>query len=133
MILALALMTAAPLAAPAPPPAKRAAMKPDFSTITSLAAAEALARQGKLVRVLLFPAEFGGEDVRENAIYITPEAAAARALILGTLHRFVTEGLVDKLDVTPDYKGDSFVPSRIVMHATHSTKKGGINPTIEVW
>ncbi|MDF0486811.1 hypothetical protein PX554_01610 [Sphingomonas sp. H39-1-10] len=133
MILALALMTVAPLAAPAPPPAKRAAMKPDFSAVTSRAAAEALARQGKLVRILLFPAEFGGEDVPENAVYITPEAAAARELILGTLQRFAKEGLIDKLDVTPDYKGDSFVPSRIVMHATHSKKKGSFEPTIEVW
>ena len=133
MILALALMAAAPATVSSPPPAKRAAMKPDFSAVTSLAVAEALARQGKLVRVLLFPAEFGGEDIRENAVYITPEAAAARELILGTLHRFVAEGLVDKLDVTPDYKGDSFVPSRIVMHATRSKKKGSFEPTIEVW
>ena len=133
MILALALMATAPLVARPPPPAKRAAMKPDFSAVTSLAAAEALARQGKLVRVLLFPAEFGGEDIRENAVYITPEAAAARDLILGTLHRFIKEGLIDKMDVTPDYKGDSFVPSRIVMHATHSKKKGSFEPTIEVW
>jgi len=133
MILALALIAAAPLAAPSPPPARTAVMKPDFSAVTSLAAAEALARKGKLVRILLFPAEFGGEDIAENAVYITPEAAAARELILGTLHRFTKEGLIDKLDVTPDYKGDSFVPSRIVMHATHSKKKGGFEPTIEVW
>ena len=39
MILALALIAAAPLAAPSPPPARTAVMKPDFSAVTSLAAA----------------------------------------------------------------------------------------------
>lgn len=108
-------------------------VRPDFSAVTSLAAAKALAAKGRLVEVLLFPAELGGQDLPENRVYITPEAAAAQRLMIGTLQRFVREGLINKMTVEPEYKGDSYIPSRIVMHATHSKKKGGFSPTIEIW
>jgi hypothetical protein len=106
---------------------------PDFSAVTSIAAAKALAARGKLVRIYLFPTELGGPDVDENITYVPPEAAAALSLVTGTLQRYVKQGLVDKMDVTPDYKGKSIVPSRIVMNATHSKKPGAFHPTVEIW
>jgi hypothetical protein len=105
----------------------------DFSHVTSQDDAQALAAEGKLARVLLFPAELGGQDVPPNAVYITPEAAEARELIIGSLQRFAAEGLIDKLNVKPEYKGDSFVPSKLVINASHSERDGSFNPTIEVW
>jgi hypothetical protein len=132
-MLAAIAATTAPMAGFSQASAKRTAVKPDFSQVKSVAAAQALADRGKLVRVLAFPAELGGQDVPENVVYITPEAAEARALIIGTLQRFAKQGLIDNLTVTPEYKGDSFVPSRLVINATSSKKAGAFNPTIEVW
>jgi hypothetical protein len=40
---------------------------------------------------------------------------------------------VDGLKVVPEYNGDSFVPCRIKFSATSSTKKGGFEPTLEMW
>ena len=107
---------------------------PDYSHVKTLKAAQALAKDGNLTGILLFPAELGGEDVPQNIVYVPPQAAEARTLIIGTLRRFVSEGLIDKLTVTPEYRGNSFIPSRIVFHAIDSHgKHGAFDPTVEVW
>jgi len=106
---------------------------PDFSNVRSAADAERLAREGKLVRVLLFPAAVGGEDVPQNVVYVPPEAAATQELIIGTLVRFVDEGVIDKLNVAPEYRGDSFIPIRIRYDAYHSARSGRFEPVIEIW
>jgi hypothetical protein len=131
--LAIVFIATLPTASSSQQTADTRAMKPDFSAITSLPAAQRLAAEGKLVKVLVFPAEFGGPDVATNAIYITPEAAQERQIIIGTLRRFASDGTIDKLDVRPEYAGKSFVPSRIVIIATNSRTGGSFNPTIEVW
>ncbi len=132
-LLAAIFATLTPMASTGQTSVKGNAVKPDFSQVKSRAAAQALADKGELVRILVFPAELGGQDVPENVVYITPEAAQARELIVGTLRRFADDGLIDNLTVKPQYKGDSVVPSRLVMNATSSKKAGGFNPTIEVW
>ena len=108
-------------------------MATEFSKVDSLDKVRALEAQGALVQILLFPAEFGGEATPQNIVYVPKEAADAKALITGTLVRFVKEDLIDQLVVEPIYKGNSIVPSRLVMKASHSTKEGKFNPTVEVW
>jgi hypothetical protein len=129
-ILALALMLG--LAAP-PAVAGEARGAPDFSSVESLAAAGALAEKGDLVRIFLFPAEFGGADIPQNVVYITPQAAAARDLLVATLGRMIEEGLLDRMNVAPVYKGRSFVPAAIAFKAWHTSKPGRFEQTIEVW
>ena len=129
-ILRLAVMlglAAAPAAAQEAPGAR------DFSSVESLAGAAALAAKGDLVRVYLFPAEFGAEDVPPKVVYITPQAAAARELVIGTLRRMIEEGHLDRMDVVPAYTGRSFVPAAIAFKAWHSSKKGRFEQTIEIW
>lgn len=106
---------------------------PDFSDVTTKAAALRLVRQGKLVEILYFPAEFGGPDEPHNVGYITPEAAEVREIAIGTFGRFADDGVIDKLEVVPDYKGDSVVPGSITMTGTRSGKDGSVGTTIEVW
>jgi len=45
---------------------------PDFSSITSVTAAEDACRQGHLTKALLFPAELGGQDRPDNVVFIPP-------------------------------------------------------------
>jgi hypothetical protein len=105
----------------------------DFSKVTSVAKAKELEAKGELVKTLLFPAEFGGEDIPANVVYVPAIAAEAKDMITGTLVKFVKDDLIDNLSVEPEYKGNSIVPSRIVMKATHQTKEGQFVPTIEIW
>ncbi len=108
-------------------------MKPDFSAVQSRDAARTLAAEGKLVAVLLLPAELGGQDVEANRVYVTPEAAQARTLAVGSLVRMVKQGVVDKMDVVPTYKGKSFIPATIQMKASSSKTGGHFDQQISVW
>ncbi|HEU4650784.1 MAG TPA: hypothetical protein VFS49_05160, partial [Croceibacterium sp.] len=106
---------------------------PDFAAITTRAAARRLVREGRLVEIALFPLELGGPDDLQNTSYITPEAAYVRAMVIGTFSRFLEDDTIDRLEVLPEYKGESIVPSRIAMEASHSGREGSIATTIEVW
>ena len=105
----------------------------DFSTVTSHEEAVQLANQGQLVKVLLFPAEFGGQSVPQNLVYVPPAIAAIKDQITGTLIDLIRDGTINQLEVLPEYKGDSFVPAKILIKAWHSDRPGGFEPTIEVW
>lgn len=107
---------------------------PDFSNVTTKAAARQLVREGKLVRIHFFPLELGGPDEPHNVGFVTPEAASAREMLVGTLVRFFEDGLIDRLRVLPEYTGESIVPIRIVMEAGRDgDEEGGFNGSIEVW
>lgn len=106
---------------------------PDFSSVTTKAAARRLVREGRLVQVHLFPRELGGPDDPHNIVYVTPEGADALAQIAGTIGRQLQAGLVDQMDVVPDYKGDSIIPSRITLTASHSEGPGSFEAAIEIW
>ena len=107
--------------------------RPDFSNVTSREQAQRLAAQGQLVRILLFPAEYGGEDIEQNAVYVPPAIVPVREALIGTLGRMIEAGQINKLEVTPEYSGSSFVPTRIRMHAWHDARSGEFSPVIEIW
>jgi len=113
--------------------AGRLADRPDFSMVTSKAAAQRLVREGRLVRIRLFPAELGGPADPGNLTYIPPAVEEARQLLIGTLQRFTAEDLIDQLDVQAEYKGASIVPSRIHFTAKHSRGGPPFEGVVEVW
>jgi hypothetical protein len=121
------LLAASPNAALEPP------VPADYSKVTTQEAALALVAEGRLAKVLLFPEEFGGRDVAANTVYVPIGIVEIKEKITGTLIRYYEDELIDKLSVKPEYKGDSVIPSRIVMTATHSTKSGKFEPSIEIW
>jgi hypothetical protein len=105
----------------------------DYSKVTTREAALALVAEGRLAKVLLFPEEFGGQDNAPNTVYVPVGIVEIKEKITGTLIRYYEDELIDKLSVKPEYKGDSVIPSRIVMTATHSTKSGKFEPSIDIW
>ncbi|HBP42058.1 MAG: hypothetical protein ACTJG4_04195 [Vreelandella alkaliphila] len=105
----------------------------NFTDVDSKEKAIRLVEEGRLVPILLFPAELGGPEASQNTVYVPPETRDIQTQIIGTLIRFVEEGLIDNLNAEPEYKGNSFVPSRIHMRTSHSGKPGQFNPTIEIW
>jgi hypothetical protein len=92
-----------------------------------------LFEQGKLVKILLFPIELGGQDRQENSIYVPAGIPAIKDQLTGSLMRFLEQGLINKLEVKPEYKGNSFVPAKIRMKAWHTEKAGGFEPVIDIW
>jgi len=117
------------------PPAAPDLTAPDFTGVTTKTAANRLVREGRLVKIHLFPTELGGPAKdRYNIVYVTPEAAEARSLMIGTLEADLEEGRIDQMRIMPDYKGTSIVPTRIRFKAWHSQRAGGAYETVlEVW
>lgn len=109
------------------------AQGPDFRDVDSRQKLMALVEQGKLERVFLFPLEVGGEDVEVNVVYLPIGFREMKKKIDDTLLRMAQDGLISDLKVLPEYKGKSFVPSRIVIKASHPDKPGRLDTTIEVW
>lgn len=121
------------MAAIAVSPAAAQADSPDFSGVTSRIKAGALVRQHRLEKIFFISPGLNGPKSSENIGYVTPEAAQAWALLTDTLIRLNREGKADYLDISPDYRGLSIVPTRLVLKAT--SKKGGppFEATIEIW
>jgi hypothetical protein len=104
-----------------------------FSEVRSHEQAEGLVDLGSLVKIYLFPTELGGDDDPNNIVYVTPEAAEARAMIVGKIRRLFRAGKIDELEVLPEYRGDGLVPARIRFHASHSGGGKPFEEVIEVW
>lgn len=107
--------------------------RPDFSGVTSVAAAKRLAKTGALVPVFVFPVELGGPDEPMNIVYVPPAIRYTMTKVIGTLRRFTEEGLIDHMSVEPDYRGASVVPTALHYHAASHGKPGSIEPTIKIW
>lgn len=107
--------------------------EPDFAQVASLEQAKALEAKGQLAKLLMFPAEFGGEDVAMNVLYVPPRTVRQRTAHIRTLREWVEEGVVNSLNVRPEYKDTSFVPSRIHMNASHSESGEQRTLTLDVW
>lgn len=105
----------------------------DFTDVDSLKKAQALFREGKLEELYLFPPEFGGEAVPQNIVYVPRGIAEIKRGIDATIGEMVKEGAVTKYVARPEYKGNSFIPSRIVIETSHPEKPGALNPTINIW
>jgi hypothetical protein len=112
---------------PAPP------LAPNFSTVTTRAAAAKLVRKHQLVRIHFFPTELGGPKTKANTGYVTPEAAASHALLVEMLAAYVERGRLDHLLIEPEYKGESVVPTRIRVKASHSRGGDSFERVVEVW
>ena len=106
---------------------------PDYSHVTTKEDAQKLVKEGKLFKILLFPEEFGGEDNPLNTVYVPAGIPEIKDQLTGTLIKYYNEELIDSLTVTPEYKGNSIVPSKIKMVAKHATKTGTFAPSIDIW
>ena len=66
--------------------------------------------------------------------YVPPGIPEAKNRLTGTLVRFAGAGLINRLEVVPEYKGRSLVPCRICMKAWHTERNGGFEPSIDdIW
>lgn len=105
----------------------------DFSHIDSREKAIKAVEKGELVAILAHPEILGGEDIEINTFYVPKAIAYVHNQIIEALVRYVDEGLIDNLQIKPEYKGKSFVPSEIKLFASHSIKSGHFNPSIKIW
>jgi hypothetical protein len=107
-----------------------AAEGPDFSSVYSLQKAQELYERGDLEKVYLFPLDAGGQDVPQNIVYLPLGLGEMKNKIDGTISKMAEDGSVSRYSATPEYKGNSFIPSKIVVRAWDP---GDFTATVEVW
>jgi hypothetical protein len=104
----------------------------DFSSITSLKAAEDACRDGRLMKMLLLPAELGGQDLPENVLYVPPVACEMKNESTAELLDAVRGGMRE-VAVVPEYRGTSFVPTKITITAAQSGVPHQYKLEIRIW
>ena len=104
---------------------------PDFTAVDSQAKAQELARLGQLQKVLLLPAEFGGEDVPPNCVFVPAWVAEKKAETDRNVIRPLAEaGKISRYSARPAYQDKSFVPNAITIEASDP---GSFTMTIAIW
>lgn len=114
-----------------PPPAEFVVH--DFSDVTEADDIERLVAEGALVPILVVPLPFGGTEDAVNTAYVTPEAAAEKALIDATLIDLAEQGLLNSFELEPEYRGDSLIPAKLTFRANHTGEGERFDLTVEIW
>ena len=105
----------------------------DFSDITTQEAAVKLTWNGTLFKMLLCPEVLRGADIPQNVVYVPPGVLEIQDEIIGTIIRLMQKGFSIHFSGIPEYKGDSFVPTKIHYKASHPETNWYFERTIEVW
>lgn len=99
--------------------------KPSTSAHDKMAAAkkerEELIQTGKVTKILLMPAVFGGEDIPQNTLWVSHSCAQKKSEIDQKIIEAVQKGLNVSYDVRPRYDDSikvSYIPVELEIIAT---------------
>jgi hypothetical protein len=76
------------------------------------------------------PLEFGGEDSPRNTLYVPEHVKVFKARFDAMVEKLLMNGKKIGYSVTPEYKGASFIPSKVIITVTGEVQ---FSETIEVW
>ncbi|MFI0472207.1 hypothetical protein ACGLWX_05715 [Halomonas sp. HMF6819] len=104
---------------------------PDYSGVDSREKAEALVQKGELQKLLLLPAEFGGEDVPPNVVYVPAFAVELKANTdQNIILPLAQEDTITRYNAAPEYEGKSFIPAAINIEAS---EPGSFTYRVAIW
>ncbi|MEZ2416244.1 hypothetical protein ACA086_14895 [Muriicola sp. E247] len=103
---------------------------PDFSDIDSIEKAVALYEKGELSKIYMMPLEFGGEDIPANTLYVPEFVQEFKEGFDRMVEKLLEEGKRISLDANPEYKGRSFIPSKLKLEVSGDTE---FSETINIW
>src|SRR5690349_1918417 len=105
-------------------------IKPDFSDIDSNEKAIELFNKGQLAKVYLMPLEFGGQDGPMNYLFVPEFVVELKSRFDLMIDNLLTEGKKLRYSAEPEYKGKSFIPSKLNIAVTGDVK---FKESIEIW
>lgn len=115
----------------------------NFTEITTYDQCLELYQSGQLDKRHLIPERFGGPDEQHNQLFMPLGSGdALDAINNGAVAELLagkTSGQYVHYNVSPNYKGDSYIPgsftltAHLVDEATEEPVPGGINTTVELW
>ncbi|WP_445383002.1 hypothetical protein [Robiginitalea sp. IMCC43444] len=103
---------------------------PDFSDIDSIEKAIALYEKGELSKIYMMPLEFGGEDIPANTLYVPEFVQEFKEGFDRIVEKLLLDGKKLSFDANPEYKGRSFIPSRLTLEVSGEAE---FIETIDIW
>ena len=88
---------------------------PDFSIVDSNEKAVELYKKNELAKIHLMPLEFGGEDILQNTLYAPRFAKEFKERFDSMIKDFLLQGKKLTYSASPEYKGENFIPSRLII------------------
>jgi len=105
-------------------------IKTDFSDIDSNEKAIELFNKRQLARVYLMPLDFGGQDVPMNCLFVPDFVVELKLRFDSMIKNLLIEGKKLRYSANPEYKGKSFIPSKLNITVTGDVQ---FKETIEIW
>lgn len=105
-------------------------IKTDFSDIDSNEKAIELFNKGQLAKVYMMPLEFGGQDGPMNYLFVPEFVVELKARFDLMIKNLLIEGKKLGYSAKPEYKGNSFIPSQLIITVTGDIQ---FKETIEIW
>ena len=87
----------------------------NYADVCSYQEAEHYYKKGHLDKLYLIGLAFGGDDSNVNILYAPLEAVNQKQLIDKELETLLHQGLHIQYRAFPEYKGDSFIPSKVII------------------
>lgn len=102
----------------------------DYSTIDSNEKVKALFESGELVKLYLMPLDFGGHDSPLNMVFVPKFVNHSKNNFDSKVNELLDKELDIRYIANPEYKGNSFIPSKLVINVTGEKE---ITEVIEIW
>lgn len=102
----------------------------DFSTIDSNEKANELFTKGQLVKLHLMPLDFGGQDSPMNTLFVPKFANDKKNAFDSKVGDMIESGLKLGYSANPEYKGSSFIPSKLIINLKGDKT---ITEIIDIW
>jgi hypothetical protein len=102
----------------------------DYTNIDSKEKAIQLYQEKSLEKIYLMALDFGGDDSEVNIVYVPLTAKEQKERFDEKLVTWLMAGKELGLKVEPQYKGKSFIPSKLIMKVTGEEN---LTEVIEIW
>jgi hypothetical protein len=102
----------------------------DFATVDSREKAIQLYQEKSLEKVYLMALDFGGTDADVNIVYAPLFAKEKKEQLDKKLEKWLIEGKKIGMKVEPEYKGKSFIPSKLIFKVYGEEN---LTEVIEIW
>ncbi len=111
---------------------KKDNVKLDFAEVDSNEKAIELVKKGILSPLYLMPLRFNGEESVRNRLYVPPVIVELKDRYDDIVEDLLVQGKVSGYSCTPEYKGNSFIPSKLTIVASKDGE-AVFTETINIW
>lgn len=111
---------------------KKEIIMPYFEELDSQEKLIECAKKGVLFPMYVMPLRFNGSNSIDNILFVPKFAVELKNKADDMVENLLRQEKVSSYSCMPEYKGDSFVPSKVVIEATMKDEPV-FKETIEIW